>query len=214
MAVKTYSLKNEGSRVLSKNFKVREFKCNDGSDKVLIADELVCALQKIRDHFGKAVNITSAYRTSSYNKKIGGAKSSQHVKGTAADIQIAGVDPLKVALYAQSLGLGGIGLYSYVNGGFTHIDVRNGKSRWVQAVNTGSYTSVASIMPTVKKGSKSKATIVLQRKLNQLGYNCGAADGFAGTNTIKAIKAFQTKYKLVADGVAGAKTWEKIAEVI
>ena len=214
MAVKTYSLKNEGGKVLSKNFKVREFKCNDGSDKVLIADELVCALQKIRDHFGKAVNITSAYRTSSYNKKIGGAKSSQHIKGTAADIQIAGVDPLKVALFAQSLGLGGVGLYSYANGGFTHIDVRCGKSRWLQTTNNGGYTCVSTLMPTVKKGSKSKATMMLQRKLNALGYNCGVSDGVAGAKTVKAIKEFQDKNKLIADGVFGTKSWSKLAELI
>lgn len=57
MGVKTYSVKTDGSKKLSENFKVSEFKCNDGSDKVLISDELVTLLQKIRDHFGAAVVI-------------------------------------------------------------------------------------------------------------------------------------------------------------
>ena len=126
--VKTYSVKKDGSTYLSDNFKVKEFACNDGSDTVLIADELVSLLQKIRDHFGVAVTINSGYRTSSYNKKVGGVSNSQHVKGTAADIVVKGVDPLTVAQYAEYLmpDSGGIGVYQT----FTHVDVRTNRSRW------------------------------------------------------------------------------------
>lgn len=128
MGVKTYSVKSDGSKKLSANFKVSEFKCNDGSDKVLISDELVTLLQNIRDHFGKAVVINSAYRTETYNKKVGGATHSQHVLGTAADIVISGVSPLEVAQYAEYLqpNSGGIGVYA----SFTHVDVRTTRSRW------------------------------------------------------------------------------------
>ena len=63
MAIKAYSYAKDGSKALSKNFHVREFKCKDGSDPIFIDDELVALLQKIRDHFGKAVNINSAFRT-------------------------------------------------------------------------------------------------------------------------------------------------------
>ena len=128
MAVKTYSLKKSGTVKLSNNFRVREFRCKNGSDKILIADELVKLLQKIRDHYGKPITINSAYRTPAYNKKVGGAKYSQHVRGKAADIVISGVTPYEVAKYAESLGAGGIGLYN----NFTHVDVRPGKSRWDQ----------------------------------------------------------------------------------
>lgn len=126
--VKTYSVKKDGSTYLSENFKVKEFACNDGSDTVLISDELVDLLQKIRDHFRVAVTINSGYRTSTYNKKVGGATNSQHVKGTAADIVAKGVDPLTVAQYAEYLmpNSGGIGVYQT----FTHVDVRTSRSRW------------------------------------------------------------------------------------
>lgn len=126
--VKTYSVKKDGSTYLSENFKVKEFACNDGSDTVLISDDLVELLQKIRDHFGVAVVINSGYRTSTYNKKVGGATNSQHVKGTAADIVAKGVDPLTVAQYAEYLmpNSGGIGVYQT----FTHVDVRTSRSRW------------------------------------------------------------------------------------
>lgn len=128
--VKTYSVKKDGSTYLSKNFKVSEFKCNDGSDTVLISDELVDLLQKIRDHFGVAVTINSGYRTSTYNKKVGGATNSQHVKGTAADIVVKGATPLEVAQYAEYLmhSSGGIGVYQ----SFTHVDVRTSRARWDQ----------------------------------------------------------------------------------
>ena len=126
--VKTYSVKKDGSTYLSKNFKVSEFKCNDGSDTVLISDKLVGLLQNIRDHFGAAVTINSAYRTESYNKKIGGATKSQHVNGTAADIVVKGATPLEVAQYVEHImpGSGGIGVYQ----SFTHVDVRASRIRW------------------------------------------------------------------------------------
>lgn len=128
MTVKVYSKTNNGNTALSKNFKVKEFACKDGSDQIFISPELVDVLQKIRDHFGKAVTINSAYRTPSHNKKEGGATHSQHLYGTAADIKVSGVSPKDVARYAETLltGRGGIGIYST----FTHIDVREVKSRW------------------------------------------------------------------------------------
>lgn len=126
--IKTYSVKKDGGTYLSDNFKVKEFACNDGSDTVLISDKLVGLLQKIRDHFGAAVTINSAYRTESYNKKIGGATKSQHVNGTAADIVVKGATPLEVAQYVEHImpDSGGIGVYQ----SFTHVDVRANRSRW------------------------------------------------------------------------------------
>ena len=126
--VKTYSVKKDGSTYLKPNFKVKEFACNDGSDIVLISDGLVDLLHKIRDHFGVAVTINSGYRTPSYNKKVGGVSNSQHVKGTAADIVVKGVDPLTVGQYVEYImpDHGGIGVYQ----SFTHVDVRANRSRW------------------------------------------------------------------------------------
>lgn len=128
VTIYAYSKKKDGSKKLSANFKVREFACSDGSDPIFIAPELVKILQKIRDHFGKPVNINSAYRTATKNKAVGGATYSQHLYGVAADISISGVSPKKVAAYAETLlpNTGGIGIYKT----FTHVDVREVKSRW------------------------------------------------------------------------------------
>ena len=127
MAIKSYSLKKDGNIRLSTNFKVKEFACQDGSDPIFIDSELVSVLQKIRNHFGKPVTITSAYRTPTHNKTVGGTTYSQHLYGKAADIKVQGIAPKEVAEYAESLlDEGGIGIYNT----FTHIDVRSTKSRW------------------------------------------------------------------------------------
>ena len=135
MAIKQYSLAKDGAKLLAPGFKVREFRCRDGSDVVMIDESLVVLLQCIREHFGKPVTITSGYRTAAHNTAVGGAKSSQHLLGRAADIQVQDTDPLAVAAYAESLmpGWGGVGRYPVKPGrarGWVHVDTRPNKSRW------------------------------------------------------------------------------------
>jgi uncharacterized protein YcbK (DUF882 family) len=128
ISVKVYSKSKDGTKYLSKNFRVKEFACQDGSDPIFISQELVDVLQKIRSHFGRAVTVTSAYRTAKHNKAVGGATYSQHLYGTAADIKVTGVKPADVYAYAETLlpNSGGLGLYPT----FTHVDVRAVKARW------------------------------------------------------------------------------------
>ena len=126
--VRAWSKAKNGAVKLSANFKVSEFACKDGSDTVFINPGLVTVLQKIRDHFGKPVIITSAYRNDTYNKKVGGADYSQHKYGAAADIFIIGVSPATIAAYVETImpNMGGIGIYS----SFVHVDVRADRARW------------------------------------------------------------------------------------
>lgn len=126
--LKAYSKKKDGNKKLSANFRVKEFACTDGSDPIFIDTDLVNILQKVRNHFGKAVTITSAYRTPGKNKAVGGTTYSQHLYGRAADIKVNGVTPKKVAAYVEKLmpKSGGIGIYKT----FIHVDVRTAKSRW------------------------------------------------------------------------------------
>ena len=122
MSVKRYSYRKDGNVKLSAHFAVREFRCADGTDTVLIDDALVTALERIRAHFGKSVRISSAYRTVSHQAKVGKSKNSYHIKEQAADIIISGVSPRRVAQAAEALGLYGVGCYD--NRKFTHIDIR------------------------------------------------------------------------------------------
>ena len=137
MAIKQYSLAKDGARQLAPGFKVREFRCRDGSDAIMIDQTLVVLLQAIREHFNKPITITSGYRTAAHNAAVGGAKSSQHLLGKAADIQVADTTVEAVAAYAESLmpDWGGVGRYPVKTGrtkGWVHVDTRPNKSRWTQ----------------------------------------------------------------------------------
>lgn len=129
MTVISDSKSKNGNKNIAKNFKLKEFACQDGSDTILYDTVTVGYLQKIRDHFGKPVNITSAYRTPTHNKAVGGAAGSLHVQGKAADFYINGVEPADIAAYAESIGCLGVGLYTKKR--FVHIDSRTKKYFWV-----------------------------------------------------------------------------------
>ncbi len=105
---------------LSKNFALSEFACHDGSKEIMIDYELVQLLQKLRDTLSKPIMITSGYRSIAYNKECGGISMSNHLTGKAADIKIAGMTPLQVALAADKIGFKGVGVYPT----FTHVDVQ------------------------------------------------------------------------------------------
>ena len=135
MATKQYSLAKDGAKQLAPGFRVREFRCRDGSDTIMIDQTLAVLLQAIREHFNKPITITSGYRTAAHNKSVGGAKSSQHLLGKAADIQVADTTVEAVAAYAESLmpDWGGVGRYPVKAGrakGWVHVDTRAKKSRW------------------------------------------------------------------------------------
>lgn len=131
MAIKQYT--KGKNTILSTNFKSTEFDCHGSGccSVTLIDEQLVNYLQNIRNHFNKPVNISSAYRCITHNKKIGGATGSKHSKGQAADIYINGISPAEIAKYAESIGILGIGLYETNSDGyFVHIDTRTTKSFW------------------------------------------------------------------------------------
>ncbi len=127
--INAYSLKTEGSKYLTKHFRVKEFACKDGSDVVLIARELPVVCEYIRMRLNKGITVNSGYRTPPYNKKVGGVDNSQHVYGTAADLaKPAGITPAKMASIAREImpDWGGVGIYSWG----IHVDVRDTKSDW------------------------------------------------------------------------------------
>lgn len=53
-------------------------------------------LQPIRDRYGKPIKVTSGYRSPQLNKIIGGAKTSQHMYGEAADLKASDGDNRKL----------------------------------------------------------------------------------------------------------------------
>lgn len=111
---------------ISKNFKLKEFQCKDGSKLVKIDSQLLNKLQQLRDIIGKPIIINSGFRTPEHNKRVRGAENSFHLQGKAADIQVNGITPKQLAKYAEKVGFNGIGVYKT----FIHVDVRDYKARW------------------------------------------------------------------------------------
>jgi len=69
---------------------------------------------------------------------------------------------------------------------------------------------VADNTPTLRRGSQGDAVETLQAMLNaKYGYNL-EIDGNFGSKTEVAVKDFQKKHGLTADGVVGAKTWKAL----
>ena len=106
---------------LSRYFKRPEFACKCGCGFDTVDTVLLEALEAIRGHFETPVVITSACRCIAHNHAVGGTDKSQHLKGRAADIQVKGIEPARIANYAEDLGMS-VGRYST----FTHIDSRSG----------------------------------------------------------------------------------------
>ncbi len=91
----------------------------------------------------------------------------------------------------------------------------------VKAAMSGSVTVAPAATPdktvTVKvrqlsKGMEGNDVKTLQAALIARGFSCGTAgaDGDFGSATDAALRKFQTKYNLGADGIAGNGTWGKL----
>ena len=85
---------------LSENFTLAELTISETGKRLGIKNvpnkeqikalQLLClkVLQTIRNHFGIPIHISSGFRIKELNKAIGGAGTSQHCRGEAADIDM------------------------------------------------------------------------------------------------------------------------------
>lgn len=92
-------------------------------DQVFVYLQRLCTfvLQPLRDALGP-VTILSGYRPPEVNRLVGGAPTSQHVKGLAADIVVAGYTPLQVCEWIRD----NLSMYDQVIhefGQWTHVSV-------------------------------------------------------------------------------------------
>ena len=233
MATNTY--KKGQKTKLSENFNSSEFDCHGSGccSETIVNPKLVEYVQKIRDHFGKSIAVTSGYRCPVHNKRIGGATGSRHSKGDAADIVVSGVAPREVAKYAESIGIKGIGLYeTNADGHFTHVDTRDVKSFWygqneAKRTTFGGSTPAPNPSPApapkpsvnnnvLSIGDTGENVRKLQEQLVKLGYNVGSKgpDGDFGSKTYAAVIDFQRKHNLDDDGIVGPLTENAIKEAI
>lgn len=204
---------------LSKNFLSTEFDCHGKNccTETPIHEDLVEIVQKVRDHFGVSVTVNSGYRCPVHNANVGGAsKTSYHMNGQAVDIVVKNVHPVIVARYLETMDINGrIGCYTYDDkgSGFVHVDVRGaigGKDSCAfYTENNTDYDNIPNFQPTIKRGTKGREVIVVQRRLRALGYYTKEIDGISGKGMENAIIQFNADHGRKNDSVWGLKCWEE-----
>ena len=109
-----------------KYFEREEFKCKCGGKycngyPVEMSEKLVKIADKVRDHFGNKVVVSSGIRCEKHNAKVGGVSNSRHLKGKAMDFCVSGLPASLVLPYVQSLS--GIRYAYAIDTNFVHMDV-------------------------------------------------------------------------------------------
>ena len=146
---------------LSANFSLKELTKSDTATRLGIDNtpnqetidnlKMLCekVLQPVREHFGKSVNVNSGYRSPELNSSpaVGGSKTSDHCKGMAADIEIAGVANAELAQWIMNnLDYTQLILEFYTQGipdsGWVHVsyDPKNLKKQELTAVKVAGKT--------------------------------------------------------------------------
>ena len=115
---------------LSDNFDTSEVKCkcgkcnystDEGAEKY-ITRNLIILLEQIRQSVNRPLTITSGIRCPEHNKAVGGADSSTHLRGEAADIKISGsTERYELVMAAMTKGCRRIGVYKGQD--IVHVDV-------------------------------------------------------------------------------------------
>lgn len=140
---------------LSTNFSLSEFTRsqtaarlgidNTPPEEAIRAIEALCryVLEEVREHFGKPVRISSGYRSPALNKAIGGAATSQHCRGEAADFEVVGVSNKLVAEWIRdNLIFDQLILECYdgvnPNSGWVHVSLQGGNRKQVLTYKRGS----------------------------------------------------------------------------
>lgn len=62
-------------------------------------------LEQVRALYGRPLTISSGYRSAALNAAVGGSKTSAHLRGLAADINVPGVSPRDLALKIRDSGI-------------------------------------------------------------------------------------------------------------
>lgn len=108
-----------------RSFSPREI-ASKGDGKLVVDEDALDKLQKLRDTLGHPVILTSAYRSPAHNKRVGGAKNSMHMQGIAFDVRMENHDPHEFESAARAAGFTGFGYYQ--KSGFMHIDTGPARS--------------------------------------------------------------------------------------
>lgn len=125
-----FNVKTDGKFKVAPNFTVSEFACKDGSEIVLVDEELAQILQIVRNYYGRPLIINSGFRTISHNEKVGGETGSYHTLGMAADFYVRGISVANVVNLLNKICGNAYGIGTYKD--YIHIDTRRECARWTK----------------------------------------------------------------------------------
>ena len=82
---------------------------------------LVEAADKVREHFGRPVRVSSGVRDKTHNSKVGGVSNSRHLTGKAMDFTVSGKSAASTLEYVNTLPEI---RYAYaIDGSYVHMDI-------------------------------------------------------------------------------------------
>ena len=123
--------KNVGSKTGTfwdeiKHFKKSEFKCKCGGKYCKgypeePKEKLIRIADKVRNHFGKPMTVSSGVRCKQHNANVGGVSNSRHLSGKAMDFCVSGVPASLVLPYVQSQS--GIRYAYAIDNNYVHMDI-------------------------------------------------------------------------------------------
>jgi hypothetical protein len=104
-----------------KYFRKAEFACKCGCGASDMEEKLIKTADKVREHFGNTVIVSSGRRCKTHNARVGGVSNSRHLSGKAMDFCVSGMSASMVLTYVQKLPEI---RYAYaIDSSFVHMDV-------------------------------------------------------------------------------------------
>lgn len=181
---------------------VREFRGASGSPTLWTTTAAMSAWNLTRRTYGAPIHVGYAFRRI---WEGGHGTRSQHYAGVAFDVGQGQGSSARNAIWRAASNSGAWGYVEpqSLTPTWVHFDRRYG---------TPACSGTTSGYPTLRRGSRSTYVMILQDALSALGYETGARiDGKFGTLTENALRAYQRRTGLTADGICGCNTWKKLS---
>ena len=104
-----------------KYFKKSEFRCKCGCGADTMNETLIRVADRVREHFGKPITVSSGRRCANHNARVGGVSNSRHLSGKAMDFCVSGKSASLVLEHVQKQPEI---RYAYaIDGSYVHMDV-------------------------------------------------------------------------------------------
>lgn len=186
--------------VYGSTMRLREFRGSSKTPTLWTTIRAMEAWNMTRRSYGRGIHIGYAF------KRIwegGHGTASQHYAGVAFDVgqNTTSANRRQIWNAASNTGAWGYVEPLSMTPTWVHFDRR---------YFTPACSGTTAGYPTLRRGSVSTYVLILQDALNALGYNTNTLDGKFGSNTERAVRAFQSNVSLAVDGIVGCNTWKKL----